>query len=119
MPYSKGDVVFVNLGSAPTLTKQSKEIVGHEQGNERPCVVIKEFNKMELLIIVTVTTTAPKVPLYTLVKLPKGAGGLKYDSYAQCHQVRTISIDRVINTMGKLSDMDLGKIQATLIGIIS
>jgi hypothetical protein len=40
--YSKGEVINVNLGTPP------KEVKGHEQGMERPCVVIRAFNNLNL-----------------------------------------------------------------------
>ena len=41
--YTKGEIINVNLGIPP------KEIKGHEQGMERPCVVIKSFNNLDFL----------------------------------------------------------------------
>jgi len=89
--YTKGDVVDVDLGKPP------KEIKGHEQAFSRPCVVIKSFPNLELAIIIPCTTTEPKFSLHTVVKILQGTGGLTLDSYALCHQIRTISIDRIVN----------------------
>ena len=36
--YITGEVVLINLG-----TVRNKEILGHEQGNTRPCVIIKSL----------------------------------------------------------------------------
>jgi mRNA interferase MazF len=107
--YSKGEVIDVNLGFPP------KEVKGHEQGLERPCVVIKSFNNLGLAIVVPLTTKEAKYSLYTIVKISKGTAGLTADSYALCHQIRTISFDRVMGRRAKLDSKDILKIHAVLI----
>ena len=107
--YSKGEILNINLGTPP------KEVKGHEQGLERPCVVIKSFNNLELVIIVPLTTKEPKYSLFTIVKILKGTGGLSTDSYALCHQIRTISFDRIISKRAKLESKDILKIHSVLI----
>ena len=107
--YSKGDIIYVNLGNPPN------EVKGHEQAKERPCVVIKSFNNLELAIIIPLTTKEAKYSLFTIVKILKGKAGLTADSYALCHQIRTISFDRIISKSAKLDTKDILKIQAVLI----
>jgi mRNA interferase MazF len=106
--YSKGDVIHVNLGSPP------KEVIGHEQGLIRPCIVIKSFTSLKLVIVIPLTSKEPKYSLFTIVKIPKDGLILKLDSYALCHQIRTISFDRIVTPLGKLERMDVLKIQAVL-----
>lgn len=107
--FTKGEIVHANLGTPP------KEIKGHEQGFERPCVVIKSFNNLELAVIVPLTTKEPKYSLFTMVKIPKGTAGLTADSYALCHQIRTISFDRIISKRAKLESKEILKIIAVLV----
>lgn len=107
--YTKGEIINVNLGIPP------KEIKGHEQGMERPCVVIKSFNNLDLVVIVPLTTKEAKYSLFTIVKIPKGTAGLTADSYALCHQIRTISFDRITSKRAKLDKKDILKIHAVLI----
>ncbi|MEK6616084.1 MAG: type II toxin-antitoxin system PemK/MazF family toxin [Bacteroidota bacterium] len=107
--YQKGEILNVNLGKPP------KEIKGHEQAYERPCVVVKSFNNLGLAVIVPCTTTDPRYSLFTIVKLLKGSGGLTSDSFALCHQIRTVSFDRVISKRGKLDNKDILKIHSVLI----
>lgn len=107
--YQKGEVVEINLGNPP------KEIKGHEQGYHRPCIIIKSFNNLGLAIIVPCSTKEPRYSLYTIVKLLKGVGGLTSDSYALCHQIRTVSYDRIIKSRGHLPPTDILKIQSVLI----
>ena len=107
--YTKGEIINVNLGSPP------KEIKGHEQGLERPCVVIKSFNNLGLAVVIPLTTKEAKYSLFTIVKILKGTAGLTTDSYALCHQIRTISFDRIISKRSKLDYKDILKIQSVLI----
>ena len=107
--YTKGEIVNVNLGNPP------KEVKGHEQGFERPCVVIKSFNNLELVVVVPLTTKEAKYSLFTIVKIPKSTAGLTADSYALCHQIRTISFDRITSKRTKLDNKDILKIHSVLI----
>lgn len=105
----KGEIINVNLGTPP------REVKGHEQGYDRPCVIIKAFPHLELVVVTPCTTKEPKFNHYTIVKLSKGAGGLSSDSFALCHQIRTISFDRIKSKFGKLDNKDLLKVQTVLL----
>jgi mRNA interferase MazF len=107
--FTKGEIINVNLGTPP------KEIKGHEQGFERPCIIIKSFNNLDLAIVVPLTTKKAKYSLFTIVKILKGTAGLTADSFALCHQIRTISFDRIISKRAKLDNKDILKINAVLI----
>jgi len=106
--FQKGEIIDVYLGSPP------KEVKGHEQGYYRPCVVIKSFSNLALAIIIPCTSKEPKYNLYTIVKITKGNGGFVSDSFVLCHQIRTISFDRVISKRGKLDNKDLLKVNTVL-----
>jgi mRNA interferase MazF len=105
--FAKGEIVFAQLGKPP------EEIKGHEQAFERPCVIIKAINNLELAIIIPLTTK-PKSSIFTFVKLPEGSGSLQKESFALCHQIRTISIDRIQRKIGKLELHDVLKIDSVL-----
>ena len=110
--FTKGEIINVDLGAPP------KEIKGHEQGFERPCIVIKSFNNLELAIIIPLTSKTPPYSLFSIVKIDKGTAGLTADSYALCHQIRTISFDRIISKRARLSEKDVLKIQAVLLDVL-
>ncbi|MBU0765211.1 MAG: type II toxin-antitoxin system PemK/MazF family toxin [Bacteroidetes bacterium] len=107
--YQKGEIINIDLGTPP------QEIKGHEQGFYRPCVIIKAFPQLELAIVTPCTSKEPKYSHYTIVKLTKGSGGLTADSYVLCHQIRTVSFDRMKVRHGKLVNKDLLKVQAVLL----
>jgi mRNA interferase MazF len=106
--YQKGEILTINLGKPP------KEVKGHEQGYNRPCVVVKSFNNLGLAVIIPCTTTEPRYSIFPIVKLLKGSGGLSSDSFALCHQIRTVSFDRIISKCGKLDNKDVLKIHSVL-----
>ena len=107
--FTKGEIVEVNLGSPPN------EIKGHEQAYTRPCIVVKSFNPIELAIVIPLTTKQPKHSYYTIVKILQGSGGLNADSFVLCHQIRTVSFDRIKGTpIGKLDNRDILKIHAVV-----
>lgn len=109
----KGDIVSVDLGTPPN------EIKGHEQGNKRPCFVVKSLPPLELAIVLPITTTTPGNPHFTTVKLTAGTANLSSDSYVLCHQIRTVSFDRIAPVpIGTLSDNDIEKIQIVLLDLI-
>lgn len=70
---------------------------------------------MGLAIVIPVTSKQPKYSLFTIVKLQRGLGGLTSESYVLCHQIRTISFDRVIKKRAKLDDKDILKIHSVLV----
>jgi mRNA interferase MazF len=42
--------------------------------------------------------------LFPVVRIPAGVGGLNKDSWAMCHQLRSISTSRIGRKMGTLND---------------
>ncbi|PBQ33903.1 growth inhibitor PemK [Sphingobacteriaceae bacterium] len=106
--FLKGEIVNVDLGLPPTSIK------GHEQAKLRPCVVIKSFSSMQLAVVLPVTGSSPPSHLYTYVLVPAGEAGLTKDSFVLCHQIRTVSFDRIQKSIGKLGTKDFLKIKAVL-----
>lgn len=104
--YQQGDIIDVDLGLPPT------EVQGHEQGKKRPCVVVKAFSPLQLAIVIP--CTSQQFVNYTVVKLRQGSGGLNSESYALCHQIRTVSFQRIKKVIGRLHEIDMEKIKAVL-----
>jgi mRNA interferase MazF len=101
--YERGEIIYVNLGTP------GKDIIGHEQAYMRPCVVIKSLSRLELVIIVPLTSPSRNIST-TIVdcsKAPYNQGKL---SFALCHQIRTVSAKRVVKTLGALDDTHFEKI---------
>lgn len=92
---SRGDVWLASLN--PTR--------GHEQAGIRPIVVVSDdvFNHgpAELVVIVPLTTTWRGIALHIPVDPPEG--GLRRRSVIKCEDVRSISIERLIERWGQVS----------------
>lgn len=112
MNLKTGDIVYVNLGE-PKLENK-----GHEESNKRPCLVLRFIKTFELSTIVPITSKKPPIPYFTIVPLKKGTGNLKKDSFALCHQLRTISSKRVISKFGNLDNLELNKIKSVVADLL-
>lgn len=103
---TRGSVYFVNLDP----------VLGHEQGRQRPALVISEdsFNNgpAELVVIVPITSTARGIPLHVPLSPPDG--GLSNSSVILCDQVRTISTARIGRKMGSVSPTVLSAVEDRL-----
>lgn len=81
---------------------------GSEQQGMRPVIVVSHdaFNQTSgwrSVIVVPVSTSASQAQRGpTAVPLPAGAGGLKTDSVALCHQVTTLDRSKLTSLAGVL-----------------
>jgi mRNA interferase MazF len=89
---------------------------GSEQRGTRPVIVVSHdaFNEApgwRSIIVVPVSTSqsqARRGP--TAVPLPRGAGGLKNDSMALCHQVTTLDRAKLARRLGTLPQQCLAAV---------
>ncbi len=89
---------------------------GSEQQGTRPVIVVSHdgFNQApgwRSVIVVPVstsTTQAARGP--TAVPLPRGAGGLRADSVALCHQVTTLDRAKLTKRLGALPEALLAEV---------
>jgi mRNA interferase MazF len=83
---------------------------GSEQQGTRPVVVVSfdAFNDIPgwRTVIVVPISSSPRQAEGgpTAVPLPRGAGGLKTESVALCHQVTTLDRTKLRRPMGELSE---------------
>lgn len=106
----RGDVVWAELNP----------VVGHEQGGQRPVVVLSHdvFNdRSGTVVAVVVSSQEPRArfPLtleITSVKLPKR-------SWAKIGQVRTLSVERLKRKLGRVAPEEVERIIEGLNEIIA
>ena len=95
---------------------QLNPVVGHEQGERRPAVVVSTdpFNQSaaDLVTIVPITRTARHIPFHVEIQPPDG--GLSATSYALCDQIRTVAKSRLSTPRGRLSSDVMGAIEGRL-----
>lgn len=104
----RSEVVLLDLGSVPN------QVIGHEQANRRPCVVIQTLGYAKLAIVVPFTTKMPPAQIYSIVKIAQNSAGISSDSFALCHQIRCVSYKRIVKSIGHLPDRDFNKIITVL-----
>jgi mRNA interferase MazF len=86
-------------------------VVGSEQSGKRPVLVVSRETANEALPVITVIPLTGRkrgrriYPNEAL--LPKGAAGLRRDSIAMAHQLRTLSKQRLGKRLGTVKEPDL------------
>jgi mRNA interferase MazF len=110
--YQPCSIIWVDLGTPPS------EVKGHEQGFDRPCVVLKDYTNLKLTTIIPLTTTKPNYAMYSVVAVPSATTILKDDSYALCHQIRTVSHGRIRKFEGTISNEEFLKIRGVLFTLL-
>ena len=92
-------------------------MVGSEQGNTRPVVIIQNdvANEYSPVVIVAAITTAASSKDYpTEVHALTPEGGLRSDSTILLNQVRTIDKHRLIEHWGTLNPSTMGRVDTAL-----
>ncbi|MEW6624084.1 MAG: type II toxin-antitoxin system PemK/MazF family toxin [Bacillota bacterium] len=106
MKPSRGDVWQVSLNP----------VRGHEQAGRRPCLIISVdlFNHgpAGLVIIIPITTKYKGIPFH--VEISPQEGGLKEKSYIKCEDVRSISLERLIERLGTVPEEKLAAVEERL-----
>lgn len=54
----------------------------------------------------------------TLRRSKAGSNGLTKDSFALCHQLRSVSVERLGRMLGRLNALDLEKVKAVVKGMM-
>jgi mRNA-degrading endonuclease toxin of MazEF toxin-antitoxin module len=110
--YRPGNIINVDLGDPP------REVQGHEQASMRPCVILRALPELKLAVVVPCTSREPKYSHFSVVKVLQSSDGLPKDSYILCHQIRTISFERVQRLIGTLDIKSLLKIKAVMTDLL-
>jgi mRNA interferase MazF len=94
----RGDVFWADL--APRS--------GSERKGRRPVVIVSNdgFNRVEawhsIIVVPLSTSAAHRRRGPTAITIPKGAGGLREETVALCHQVTTLDRMKLIAHVGEL-----------------
>ncbi|MCP4896769.1 MAG: type II toxin-antitoxin system PemK/MazF family toxin [bacterium] len=100
---NRGDVYWVNLDP----------VLGSEIGKKRPAIVLQNEAANRSSPTVTVIPLSTKVgrvyPFQTLI--PAGEADLPTESKALCEQIRTISRQRLVEYVGRISTERLVQIR--------
>jgi len=91
----RGEVWWVDL----------EPVKGREQGGRRPCLVVSEdeFNRLPHGLVWTVPVTSnTRLRHAFAVAVRPPDGGLKAESLILCHQLRTVSTERLAKRAGSI-----------------
>lgn len=102
------EIVLIDLGSVPN------QVVGREQANPRPCLVVQTLDYSDLAVVIPITKQTPPPQIFSTVTLARGTGGLSMDSHALYHQIRTVSYKRIVKSFGFLPSRDFNKVLTVL-----
>jgi mRNA interferase MazF len=98
----RGDVWLVDLD--PTM--------GHEQNGGRPALIISadelNLSPVGLVAVLPMTSKARKLP--SRVRIAPPAGGLAMESWVICEQIRTVSKQRLVTRLGRVTPATLGAV---------
>ena len=93
---------------------------GHEQGKKRPCLVVSDnaFNVIPHgLVWVVPVSSSPRRHSLTVEVVPP-EGGMKVTSAVLCHQLRTVSVERLDKRAGMVSAGTMREVMRRVILIL-
>lgn len=103
---SRGEVWIVDLNP----------VRGHEQAGKRPALIISVdlFNQSPsgLIVVLPITSKYKGIPFHVEVNPPEG--GLTVQSFIKCEDVRSISVERLTNKLGIVSQQILVEVEERL-----
>jgi mRNA interferase MazF len=102
----RGEVWLVNLD--PTL--------GREQVGTRPALIVSEnlFNQSYADLVIVIPITSKQKNIRSHVLIVRGEGGLTMESYAKCEDVRSISKQRLMKRLGKVTKQTIENVEEKL-----
>lgn len=94
------------------LSISSTDTVGHEQSKNRPCIVIVNNPHISMTTIIPLTSKLKTKYYPDTCLIKRGRGNkLKNDSVALIFHIRSLSYERFLHYIGKLSVDDLKTIK--------
>lgn len=92
---------------------------GHEQAGRRPVLILSHdvFNDRSGTVIAVAITSQPQRAGYPLT-LELTTGGLPKRSWVKISQVRTLSVERIGDTIGRVTPEELSQVVDGLLEII-
>lgn len=93
------------------------EVVGHEQANRRPVLVLSHdrFNRSSRTVVVALITSSAN--RWQAVEIQSIT--MRYPSWVMPSQIRTLSVDRLQNRIGRLSEAEVDQVCRAVASLIS
>jgi mRNA interferase MazF len=102
----RGDIWLIDLNP----------VRGHEQAGKRPGLVVSVdlFNQgpAGLAVVIPITTKEKGIPFHVEVKPPEG--GLTKRSFVKCEDLRSVSKERLVQRLGRVTRNTLTAVEDRL-----
>jgi mRNA interferase MazF len=107
----RGEIWLVDFG----------EPVGHEQGYQRPAVVVSanRMNASRAGLVIVVPTTTSRRDLPSHVEIDGDDAGLRETSYAKVEDLKSVSVDRLVHRLGRASAEQVAGIERVLLLLLA
>jgi mRNA interferase MazF len=109
----KQEIWQVNLGDLPN-TNGKNETIGREIAKTRPCVIISVIGFSKICWVVPLTSKNNQLPFNVEIPRQKTILTEKNPSFALCHQLRSISFDRLVKKVCLLPEQNFNEIIHTI-----
>lgn len=89
---------------------------GDEKKKTRPCLVLQsQITPLNLITVLPITDASKKrkAPFFVTIN-PLTNTGLKKKSAIDCYQIRTLSLERVVEKMGNIDQRTLDAVKSSL-----
>ena len=89
------------------------QVVGHEQGNSRPVLVLsndRSIERTQLAIAALITTNSTIGMAAVLIQ----SVSMRHRSWVLANQIRTLSVDRLGTLVGRMSEDEMQDVVAAL-----
>lgn len=89
---------------------------GHEQGGQRPALVISadSLNSGAAGVVVVIPITSREKRIRSHIEVAAGEAGLAKRSFIKCEDVRSVSIQRLGRRLGAVEKSTLERVEAVL-----
>jgi mRNA interferase MazF len=98
-------------------------VIGAEMKKTRPAIIVNDdsLGKLPLKIIVPITDWKDKYNFapWMIKLIPDRQNGLSKDSSADCFQIRSLSEERFVRLLGKVSEPVLEEMRSALAKVLS
>lgn len=102
----RGEIWFVDLDRGK----------GREQAGQRPCLIVSDdrLNRSPANLVVAVPITSKDKGIPSHVEISPPEGGLKVRSFIKCEDIRSISTDRLIKSLGSVKTETMNQVSQRL-----
>lgn len=94
---------------------------GQEIAKTRPAIIVNSdsVGKLALKIVVPITDPGSKFQDWHIPLSPTKLNGLKKESVADCFQVKSLSKERFVQKIGKLTPLEIDEIKIALMKVLN